>query len=521
MAFTPRQGRYITQRRGRYYYRRIVPESYREWLGKKVIMIPLKGGNDSERHKEAQGLAAQHDRLFTTPLFHSPDELPVPDDTVAVYFEIHDDPNEEAPASPRMFFRDGRFVPTKRYAIGAEPSAVRDAAKKGYFAMSEREYDLQLELAELRRQLDTAQTDDQRTIAELRSGPVIDQIQASAASAASHSILSILPQWHEHQKQALTTWKKHVQYAREFAQLHGDLPLPEVTKSHVVDYVAHAQTLRYRGEPLSPTSIAKRLDSIKALLSFAVSADEITYNPATGVKPPKDTRPRTSRSWKSFDREEVQEIVRVSNAIWSKRRNSKQALRKEDLATALQCLIWTGARPEEICQARRDWIDLDRGVFLITNDETDDNARPALVKNESSIRAVPIHSRLKPFIASHLKRHNSALLFPSFEPQPTPFEIEDARQSGRPPEIKGRYARPLSREWTDHLRYHVAPNEPRKVLYSLRHSWAAESRRTGMPEHVRNALMGHADDNPHAARYGGDAEWLEQKRKYVEKMNCV
>lgn len=188
--------------------------------------------------------------------------------------------------------------------------------------------------------------------------------------------------------------------------------------------------------------------------------------------------------------------------------------------TALQCLIWTGARPEEICQVRRDWVDLDRGVIQITNDETDDGARAAFVKNENSVREVPIHSRLLPFLSEHLRRHNSPLLFPSFEPKPSKAELAEAQKTGVL-EIKGRYARPISREWTDNLRTLIAPNEPRKVLYSLRHSWAAESRRSGMPEHVRNAIMGHAEDNPHSGRYGGDADWLEEKRRHVERMECT
>jgi hypothetical protein len=42
-----------------------------------------------------------------------------------------------------------------------------------------------------------------------------------------------------------------------------------------------------------------------------------------------------------------------------------------------------------------------------------------------------------------------------------------------------------------------------------------------MPEHVRNAIMGHANDNPQAGLYGGDADWLEEKRQHVERMECV
>jgi integrase len=368
-----------------------------------------------------------------------------------------------------------------------------------------------------------AATPEQAEIADLKAERAASKVEA-ASRVSGETVLSILPRWRDREKQAPTTWKKHTQYAREFAELHagegGDIPLSEITKRHVQEYVEYAQTLTYREAPLSPTSIAKRLDSVRALLAFAASVDEIQHNPATGVKSPKDHRPKTSRSWKSFTKGEIQKLVEVSSGIWVQRTNSKQAFRREDLIAALQCLIWTGARPEEICQARRDWIDLELGVIRITNDETDDGARAASVKNENSVRAVPIHSRLLPVLSDHLRRHNSPLLFPSFEPKATPAELVAADRTGQL-EIKGRYARPISREWTDNLRQLVAPNEPRKVLYSLRHSWAAESRRTGMPEHVRNAIMGHANDNPHAGRYGGDADWLKEKRRHVERMMCV
>jgi hypothetical protein len=42
-----------------------------------------------------------------------------------------------------------------------------------------------------------------------------------------------------------------------------------------------------------------------------------------------------------------------------------------------------------------------------------------------------------------------------------------------------------------------------------------------MPGHVRNALMGHVNENRHAEIYGGDVEWLEVKREHIERMNCI
>jgi integrase len=504
----------------------MIPAQFQDLFGKKVWMIALEGQNDADRATEAHAIADRHNRQMrmaeTVDVEQAVKESA---DAVAMRIDLSPDnlPPDAPEQTPARFLREGQIVEVYRYAVTDDPAQRRAAEADGYFVVSQEEARAQFELQQHVKAFEEAQTPEAAEIADLKAERAAGRVE-TASRVSGETVLSILPRWREREKQAPTTWKKHTQYAKEFAEFHAgkgsDLHLSEVTKRHVQEYVEHAQTLAPKGKALSPTSITKRLDSVRALLSFAASVDEIEHNPATGVRPPKDNRPKTSRSWKSFEREEIQKLVKVSTDLWTKRRNSKQAWRKEDLMTALQCLIWSGARPEEICQVRRDWVDLDRGVIQITNDETDDNARAAIVKNENSVREVPIHTRLLPFLSEHLRRHNSPLLFPSFEPKPTPAELEAEKKTGVL-EIKGRYARPISREWTDNLREIIAPNEPRKVLYSLRHSWAAESRRSGMPEYVRNAIMGHAADNPHAGRYGGDADWLEEKRRHVERMECA
>jgi len=518
MTFRPRRRKsYLMWKNGRPYYRRVIPKKYRPLYGGKTVwLIALRGQGQAELEAEASMHAHRHNEEIADHEDLGPEALA---DLIEVAAAYNESPESFTPpdGGTPQFWKDGK-AQSGAWVVTNDPAERRRQAADGYLAMSDREAVARMNLADV----NTAPPDDSE-LAELRTFKAEKELEA-AVRQSGETVLSILPRWREREKQAPTTWKKHVQYAKEFAEFHAgpgcDIHLSEVTKRHVQEYVEHAQTLAPKGKPLSPTSITKRLDSVRALLAFAASVDEIEYNPATGVKAPRDNRPKLSRSWKSFERAEIQKLVKISTDIWTKRRNSKQAWRKEDLMTALQCLIWTGARPEEICQVRRDWLDLDRGVIQITNDETDDGARAAFVKNENSVREVPIHSRLLPVLSEHLRRHNSPLLFPSFEPKASKAELAAAEKTGVL-EIKGRYARPISREWTDNLRELIAPNEPRKVLYSLRHSWAAESRRSGMPEHVRNAIMGHAEDNPHAGRYGGDADWLDAKRHYVELMECA
>ena len=524
MVFRPRQGNYIKQKNGRFYYRRAIPATHRGMFSEKTEwVIALAGQNDTERKREAQAIAARHDRQMSFAHIHALSDMPA--DTVAIAFDLSppDLPPHALAPIPVRFYRDGAVHDVLRYAITDDPTQRLAIEAKGYFVMSQDEARLQLDLRNHMDAYSQAETPEGLEIADLKAERAQRAIEG-VAGISGHTVLSIMPLWHAHRKQAPATWRKHLQYAGDFAALHGDLPLTNITKRHVVEYVAHSEKLTYKGKPLSPASVSKRLDLIRALLAFAVGSDIIQTNPSTGVTPPTDTRPKTARSWQSLTLAEIETLVTVSTEVWTTRRKSRKFGRLEDLKTALQILIWAGARPEEVAQLRRADIDLAKGFMRIHNDESDtgDDARPRMMKNEHSIRDVPIHSKLLPIITAHMARSNGALLFPSFEPEPTPGELKAAKISGKPLVIKGRYARPLTKEWTESLREKVVGEyQPRKVLYSLRHSWSAESRRSGMPEHVRNALMGHANDNAHADRYGGDANWLDAKREHLEAMRCV
>jgi len=524
MSFAPRRRKnYIIWKNDRAYYRRVIPVAYRHLFGGKTAwVIALQGHGTAALEAEAAAYAHQHNQQLSFADV-SPEEVERhAADAVAMKVDLR--PQNAPPnaplANPMLFARDGRVQEVTKFAITDDATARRQAEGQGYFVMGQREAAAQFEFDKQLGAYEAATTPDQREIAELKGERAARHIE-NAAKERADSVLSILPRWKAFRKQAPMTWQKHEQYVKEFAALHGDLSLADVNKSHVVKYVEHVATLAHKGEPLSPTSIQKRLDSIRALLAFAVSRGEIESNPSTGVKPPQDTRPKTSRSWKSFTPDEVKKLVEESTKLWTNRSGRATAGRAGDLMTALQCLIWTGARPEEICQLRREDIDVTARAIRITNDESEDDARARKTKNAHSVRTVPIHPRLQATLEAHLRSHNSALAFPTFEPQARPKERAEAERTGKPVEMAGRYMNPISREWTDHLRAKVTKGDPRKVLYSLRHSWAAESRRAGMPEHVRNALMGHADDNPHAGRYGGDAEWLDEKRKYLDVMTCV
>ncbi|TKA94978.1 hypothetical protein FAZ78_19290 [Cereibacter changlensis] len=413
MAYRPRKAEYIKVRAGRYYYRRAIPESHRELFGGKTEwVIALTGLSATERHTEAQVIAARHNLALS---MVNGRDVEAPSDAAMIIIDLKPEglPLTGPQPEPVTFLRNGRVEAVHRYAVTDDARLRRQAESDGLFVMSQEEARNQLnwQSAQSASAEGTAQD---REIAELKGQLAARKIE-DAAAVSSETLLSVLPRWRERKKQSHSSWRKHVQYVEDFAALHGDLALSAVTARHVDEYISHAQAQTFRGEPLSPTSITKRLDTIKALMAFAKRSGYTTTNPATDIAPPKDTRPKVQRSWKALTLPEVRLLVAASSARWA-----VKSPRRHDMATALQILIWSGARGEEACQLRRSDVDLERRVLRITDtpdDDEEDDARPRLMKNANSVREVPIHSALQPIIAEHLKRHSSHLLFPSFEPK--------------------------------------------------------------------------------------------------------
>lgn len=344
--------------------------------------------------------------------------------------------------------------------------------------MTGSEWIQQAKFMKLRALVRKADGSDEKELAKLRIGQARRRLD-KFAPPTSDTLRTILPTMHEVNKPRQPTIDGHYRAIEEFIALHGNLPLVSITRQHLSDYVAHLGKVRVRDKPLAPSTVKQRLERLSAVLEFAMTADAVPHNVGKTVKAPKDTRSQGDQVYKPFTKPEVCKLIDVATDVWTRRRyqtHRTQMSRKTDLITALHMLVWTGARPEEICQLRLDDVDLDRMGIVITNETDDLQALDRKLKNEESVRGVPIHNVLLPRLGDHIdhvrKVSNSGLLFPSFEPRTD----------------KGRYATPIGADWSEHLREQIT-SDRQKVLYSLRHSWAGESMNVGMSETMRNAVM--------------------------------
>jgi integrase len=503
--FKPRKGQYIQFRSNAYWYRRDIPKAIQSVFGRTQWLIKLEGETAAERNTEAQALAHKHNQEIKK-LGSMPKNNPG-DGSISMRFDFSETSTEPEfrkfanVIAPFEFFRDGKLIRTQKFAISRDPEYLREAEADGFFAITYDEGQAQLVLAKLMME-STSATGDRAELIDLKSDIVKKDI-VEISKQTGDNLKSILPRMHDAQGQRQTARKAHYRAVSEFTETNGVIPLTSIKKAHVVAYVDAMRERTIDGKPLAPTTIRQRLAAIKAILQFALSLDLIDFNPAAGVVAPKDTRSLVDQTYTPFEKAELKQIVKFTDELWGKR-NFTTPLTKQhrasDLMTTLRILIWTGARPEEICQLRVNDIDLDQRAIFITN-ASDEIANQRQTKNEASVRVIPIHSKLMPVLEKHFD--GDGLLFPSFEPG-----TKD-----------GRFSRVISHEWSFHVRPIV--NDRAKVLYSLRHTWARESMSVGMPELIRNQIMGHTNTSTSASakRYISGFENLANKLIWIEKMN--
>jgi integrase len=219
---------------------------------------------------------------------------------------------------------------------------------------------------------------------------------------------------------------------------------------------------------------------MSAVWRWAVANEKLTNNPFAGILPPKKAYKKKASRRPYTDAEAAAALIQA---------------RKE--TGALRWLPWvlalTGARLSEICQGvKEDIVTINGRQFLRIHNDDDDRAdgeAPRSVKNESSVRTVPIHPALaaEGFSAYAANLPAGSALFPDLQPD---------KLFG----TRGATGQKVMSRW---LRQKLKITDRRiSPAHSFRHWFIDAARAAGIDAEVRNAITGHADDRNESHRYG-------------------
>jgi len=254
----------------------------------------------------------------------------------------------------------------------------------------------------------------------------------------------------------------------------GDGPIGEVTKEQCRTY---KEGMVAQG--LSASSINKYLHSLSHLLAWAKGQG---FVPDTWMNPVEGLRIKKQRGNRGLKRSPFTDAELT--AIFDSPKFTKERTRHAARYWLPLCLLWTGARREEIAQLYLDDIRQVDGVWIF--DIKSDEARGQGLKNEASVRMVPVHSRLIQLgllkYVNQTKTTGETRLFPTLA------------HGGNG------YGDAVGKVFARHLKQ-LGIVDPGKVLHSLRHTAITRLHSRGVPQNIAEALVGHAANTVHGSVY--------------------
>lgn len=324
--------------------------------------------------------------------------------------------------------------------------------------------------------------------------------QAGSRLRRDMTLSELFSEWKAKLQPSEQTAHEFEQSLKDFIDLHGDLPVAQITDDDLLDYRDEAAKLS-RSMPradrslpftervrkcanadslkIKPGTLKKRIGAMQAILAFAYKQKWVATNVGTDI--PIDGYSRLAGLKRNnFEEEDLSGLFAsplfTSPSGWRAKRKVADAT----LYWLFLLALTTGARLEEVGQALVADVKLKSNVLYIDIDDyiEDDVDAFKSIKNPGSRRVIPIHDHLKAlgfdrYIAS-VRKSGSLQLFPDLA----------AGQFGKHTKEASRVANRL----IDKL---VTKNR-RFVFHSFRHQFKDFALEAGITERVVDQITGHA-----------------------------
>jgi integrase len=288
------------------------------------------------------------------------------------------------------------------------------------------------------------------------------------------SIHAIMRLWANEKKPVPRTVETAERALNRFRELMGDIEVPAVTKTHVVDFKN-----KLVAEGHSANTVNKTLNYMSIMFNHAVGQAWIDTDPAKGVRIAVKKKPKGSGR-APFNEAALNGIF--SHPIYSE--GIRPELGAGEAAYWLPLLgLFTGARIEELCQLApkdikqekyRDSKGREQTAWVMHITGTGEGQG---VKNTGSERRIPIHPELQRLgFVKYAQGQKSNRVFPLLRPDKAGYE-----------------APRWSVWWHREMRKAGAFAGTKMVFHSFRHLFKDVCRECGITKELADALQGHTE----------------------------
>jgi integrase len=347
----------------------------------------------------------------------------------------------------------------------------------------------------------------------------------SAAPTTGATLAAAYEGWKRDGNHSPRTLQDFEYSIRLFGQLHGDMSVAQIRKSHAREFrealrnvpVKPLRTGKLRdamlpelaqwgrehpeGQKIAATTINKLLGGVQAVARWARKEDLV---PEEWTDPFADMRVEGDESERApFEIKELQAIFRAPVFTEGHRPEGE----KGEAAFWLPLLaLFTGARLGELAGLKASDVVEDASVGTVCIYITPDAKAGRRLKTKQSARAIPVHAQLIDvgfitFVAVEAKaRGEHAWLYPQVAPGTTG-------------------ARTFS-QWFGRYIGAQGVIDTAKVFHSFRHNFTDALRVAGVSDDVSRALVGHTQGGVHG-RYGAKDMAARYRHKLAEAVASV
>jgi integrase len=366
----------------------------------------------------------------------------------------------------------------------------------------------ELGMQALRAYVRALQAIDKRNAGDPIETPKFTRGPLSTLGTASGTLRDAVSGWEKERVRPAGTVHEYRRAVEMFIQVHGDLPVAEIKKSHAREFrealqlvpSVRAGNLRTATLPelaafgrehpglskVSAGTVNKQLGAVQAIAGWAhhngVIPDDVPW--ADPFHKMRVEEEQSSRG--PFDARELQKVF--SAPMFTSNEEPEGAKGPAGIWLPLLALF-TGARRGEIAALKVENVQKDETtrtplLFIVA-----DRKAGKRVKTKTSERVVPVHPQLVElgflkFVEDRKRDSDQTWLFPAVAPD------------------QGRALSAWGKWWSRYLRQTVGIVDADRVFHSFRHGFQDALRRATPDEELRDALSGRSNHKSVGRTYG-------------------
>jgi integrase len=302
------------------------------------------------------------------------------------------------------------------------------------------------------------------------------------ATGKSKVLDTFIPEWEKHQLARGLGEKNVSQMKSDLSMLTEYIPATNMVESKNCDAWINliAETNNYKS-----SSVIRIVGACNNFYRYLQDIGVFNPDTPTPFKVPKaykqSKKPNAKAinkksSWVPFSKKEVESL-------------HDSALKRGDtvLVDLIAIAAYTGARIEELCSLKKDFVDFNEKTFTIVD-----------AKTAAGNRVVPIHTSILKIVKRLFNHSPNEYLF---------SDLTENKYGNRSNAIGKRFGR---------LKTELGHGK-QLVFHSIRKTFTTELERAGIAENVAADIVGHEKQTMTYGLYSGGAS-LEQKRKAISKV---